>query len=97
MDSSSPLNSQIFKARDGLKRILQIENNSDFDLHPEVNAFITTYQALPILARAKVENWLISLDDIKELSQDTDLSGTYPAVFHGSNVSSSSLSSNVLQ
>ena len=39
---------QINEASNDLSRVLRIENNSDFELHPLVNTFVATYQALHI-------------------------------------------------
>jgi serine/threonine protein kinase len=78
--------SRLDDASNQLKNILGTENTGGSEVLSVVNAFIVTYQALPIAARAKVENWLISLDDIKASSQDSDETGTYSATYHGVDV-----------
>ncbi len=42
----------------------QLEHYSDHQLHPSLNSFIESYQALPLMARARVENWFIDLDEL---------------------------------
>jgi hypothetical protein len=82
-----PYQSQIDEASSDLKKVVEIENNSAFEAHPVVNAFIATYRALPIAVRAKVENWHISTDDIMATCKDFDGSGSYHALYHGAEVS----------
>jgi serine/threonine protein kinase len=78
--------SRLDDASNQLKEILRTENTGGSEVHSVVNAFIATYQALPVASRAKVENWLISLDDIKASSQDSDGTGIYSATYHGADV-----------
>ena len=85
--NTSSSHSQIYEASHDLNNVLGIENNRDFEGHPLLNTFIATYRALPIAARAKVENWLISMDDIKMSCQALDTSGMYQATYHGAEVS----------
>ena len=63
----------------------QLKNVNDCQSDPSLTCFIESYQALPLVARARVENWFIEMDDIVPISQETF--DTYRATFFGVDVS----------
>ena len=66
----------------------RLENDSDPQMQPSLSVFIESYQALPLMARAKVENWFIDLDELKSVAQDdfeVDVP-TYRATYYGVDV-----------
>jgi serine/threonine protein kinase len=65
----------------------QLENENDCQLNPSFNFFIESYQALPLVARARVENWFIEMDDIKTIPQENVGIDAYRATFFGVDVS----------
>jgi hypothetical protein len=87
IDRDTLFSSRLDTASSGLKCVLQIENGSDFDVHPSVKRFVATHRALPIASIAKVENWFISLDDIKAPCNNLEDSEAYQATYHGAEVS----------
>jgi serine/threonine protein kinase len=64
----------------------RVANENDSQ-HPSFNFFIETYQALPLVARARIENWFIDIDDIKSIAQDDSEVNLYRATFFGVDVS----------
>ena len=68
-----------------VKLLHRLENDGD-DLRPSLGDFIESYQALPLIARARVENWFVDMDELNSVTQDKFEVDTYQAKFYGVDV-----------